>query len=86
MTAFNIDGQGVVRAKYQVSETNGIVDGELKDCRESGMREMKCKWEDAYGRGPLKLTFSEDYRQFDGLWRFEGKQEDSPWNGLKQIP
>lgn len=55
------------------------VEGDLKDCREVGTREMACKWKDSYGWGILKLTFSQDFSRFDGIWNLAGKRLSVEW-------
>lgn len=83
-TTFKICPAGLLIGEYSVSEANMIVDGDLKDCREVGTREIECKWKDSYGEGILKITFTQDYSRFEGHWNFDEKQEEYPWNGVRK--
>lgn len=83
-TTFKISHSGFLNGEYQVREDNKTVSGELKSCQEIEKRKIKCNWEDSYGKGILKATFSQDYIKFEGVWHLEGQEENYPWNGVKE--
>ena len=82
-TTFRITEQGSLSGTYQLTGANSMVKGIFVQFKEEGSHNLACTWQDPYGKGTLALTFSEDYKRFDGIWVFEEPEGEHPWTGVK---
>jgi uncharacterized protein YecT (DUF1311 family) len=57
--------------------------GILSDCRATAPREVRCRWQDRYGRGTFQMVFTEDLSSFDGFWTsdLQDRGQTFAWNG-----
>jgi hypothetical protein len=85
-TTFQIDERGLLSGTYRITGANSLVNGVLVQFKEEGPHSLMSKWQDPYGKGTLLLTFSGDYKRFDGVWTFEEPEGEHPWTGVKLDP
>jgi len=69
--------------KYQMSESDEIVIGELSDCYNNTGNVLTCQWRDKYGMGGVDFIFTPDYSSFNGRWSISGKEGAYKWYGIK---
>ena len=84
-TTFAVDDDGAITGTYELEENGTTVTGELSDFRETGTRQLACRWKDKSGVGDFALTFAEDLKSFEGSWSNDAdeKKTKHPWGGKK---
>ncbi len=73
-TQFYVYPDGSFVGRY--SESQGSCDGQLTNAKVISPQVVSFNWRDNYGKGLLMLSFSNDYKSFNGYWNF------SECNGL----
>lgn len=82
-TEFRKTSDGSIEGSYTMNEQEEVVPGTLSQCQTMQVRVMRCVWNDKYGTGSLKVTFSENFSSFDGYWGGENSESAFPWNGSR---
>ncbi len=82
-TKFRETSDGSLEGSYTMSEQGEVVSGTLSQCQAMQVRVVRCVWNDRYGTGNLKVTFSENSSSFDGYWGTESSELTLPWSGSR---
>jgi len=83
-TILKLNARGVLQGTYSLEDATNKVSGILHDFRNSRDRSVDCTWNDEYGVGILKLTFSDDLLQFTGRWGDNGTvARKCRWDGVR---
>jgi len=83
-TILKFNARGVLQGTYSFEDATNKVSGILHDFRNSRDRSVECTWNDEYGIGILKLTFSDDLQRFKGRWGDDGKvARKCVWDGVR---
>ncbi|MEO1592723.1 MAG: hypothetical protein AAFU71_15720 [Cyanobacteria bacterium J06632_22] len=73
-----------IEGTYTINEPTGTVSGTLTNCRAVETLTVLCAWEDSYGTGSLKATFTNNFSGFEGDWWIAGAGDFLyPWDGSK---
>lgn len=82
-TTFRISG-GRLTGGYVVEDEGGSrFEGTISNAFfEDGV--LQVEWTDRDGEGFAELTFSSDFRRFEGFWGSLDTPNENPWNGVKQ--
>ena len=84
VTRFKFNEHGVLQGTYSLEDATNKMSGILHDFRNSRDRSVECTWNDEYGIGILKLTFSDDLQRFKGRWGDDGKvARKCVWDGVR---
>lgn len=74
---------------YQMQTHEGLVSGQLYECKAIRTQMWRCIWSDQYGVGTLELELSNDGNQFEGEWRSSSQphsQVGMDWTGKRVTP
>ena len=85
ITTFAVDDDGAITGTYELDERGTTVKGELSDFRVTGPGQLACRWKDKSGVGDFTVTFSEDFKSFEGLWSNDADEKKTKhgWGGKK---
>ena len=83
-TTFRLASGGRLTGTYVIQdEDRGAFEGTISNAfYEDGV--LAVEWTDRDGEGFAELTFSSDFRRFDGFWRSLDSPSENPWNGVRQ--
>lgn len=81
-TIITWDGK-TLQGRYEVAEPGGQADGTLSQFGSAGNTSITCRWQDKYGTGDLKLSFSPDFTSFTGFYSMDGQVGSAQWNGKR---
>lgn len=81
-TTFRLTG-GRLTGEYVVDDEAGTFQGTISNAFfEDGV--LRVEWTDRDGEGYAELSFSSDFRSFEGFWGSYDSPNESPWTGEKQ--
>ena len=81
-TTFRI-ASGRLTGSYVIEDELNTFEGTISNAFfEDGV--LRIEWTDRDGEGYAELTFSSDFRRFDGFWGSLDSAGENPWNGVKQ--
>lgn len=81
-TTFRIAGRRLT-GEYVIDDESGAFHGTISNAFfEDGV--LKVEWTDRDGEGYAELTFTNDFRSFDGFWSSYESPDQNPWTGVKQ--
>lgn len=79
------DGKSLT-GKYEITEPTGPAGGILSQFKSIGDGIVTCRWQDKYGVGDLRMSFSPDYTSFTGTYSTDGREGSdgsAQWNGAR---
>lgn len=83
-TTFTLNEDGAITGSYVMHEPDKDVSGTISDCQLVDTLTLQCTWDDVYDTGDLRVTFAEDFSQFDGYWTpAAGLELGFGWNGSR---
>ncbi|MEO1401082.1 MAG: hypothetical protein AAFV72_07450 [Cyanobacteria bacterium J06635_1] len=83
-TTFTLNEDGTITGSYLMHEPADDVTGTISACQPVDDLTLQCTWDDIYGTGDLRVTFTEDFSNFDGYWTPEaGLELGFGWNGSR---
>ncbi len=96
-TTFVGDKIGLKSGSYVMTEEGGKqVPGTLDEFKQEGQYTYFVSWHDKYGKGKLRILFSDFGYTFKGFWGYTSKDENiaknyptqviSAWDGYKELP
>ncbi|MDC0598909.1 hypothetical protein OAP18_03635 [Gammaproteobacteria bacterium] len=84
-TTFMLLPDGGLRGTYRVyDDEDGIVEGTISNAFQEKDRMYSFEWTDKYGEGIFILTFSTNYKSFNGYWSNYSTDSQLPWTGIKK--
>ena len=66
-TVLTVEPDGRIHGDYRYNDGAGEAGGRLTDCSYAILM-LRCRWHDAFGSGPLVLSFAPDFQSFRGSW------------------
>jgi len=84
ITSFTINESGEITGKYAMGEEEGLEVGTLNNIQVDSEFSVTMTWKDKYGKGTLRILFSEDYRIFRGFWGDSKNPVIWPWDGIRK--
>lgn len=84
ITEFFVGKDGHVFGAYKMTEASGIVEGELYEFRAEDSHTLTATWKDKYGSGLLRMRFTNNGREFKGLWGPDTQHAIMRWDGTKK--
>jgi len=84
-TTFLVDASGNITGTYVIEESRRMVGGKFDRAKVLGIGSIDLDWKDDFGRGKLRVVFSEDFNSFTGNWGDEQQLTlNSIWTGKKK--
>ena len=84
-TEFIVDDKGVRSGRYVMTERDGTqASGTLDEFKQEGPYTLLVSWHDKYGKGKLRMLFSEQQRSFKGFWGHHADDTLMRWDGVKE--
>lgn len=82
-TIFRLGSGCRLVGEYEIEDELGTFQGTISNAYfENGT--LYIEWTDRDGEGYAELTFSSDFRSFDGFWGSLDSPNRNPWNGVRQ--
>ena len=82
-TTFRLASGGRLVGEYVIEDELGTFNGTISNAFfENGT--LFIEWTDRDGEGYAELTFSSDFRRFDGFWGSLDSENQNPWNGRRE--
>lgn len=84
VTNFKFNEKGEISGTYIFEEESGPTEGSLRNIKSESAFSFLMVWEDKYGKGTLRILFSEDYQAFKGFWGDSQTPVTLLWDGVKK--
>lgn len=82
-TTFRLGSGGRLVGEYVIEDELGTFNGTISNAFfENGT--LFVEWTDRDGEGYAELTFSSDFRRFDGFWASLDSENQNPWTGRRE--
>lgn len=82
-TTFRLGSGGRLVGEYVLEDETGTFHGTISNAFfEDGT--LFIEWTDRDGEGYAELTFSSDFRSFDGFWGSLDSENQNPWSGRRE--
>ncbi|HEY0963568.1 MAG TPA: hypothetical protein VGE69_14550 [Pseudomonadales bacterium] len=82
-TTFRLASGGRLVGEYVIDDELGTFHGTISNAFfEDGV--LFVEWTDRDGEGYAELTFSSDFRRFDGFWGALDSDNENPWTGIRE--
>ena len=78
--------KGQLQGVYEIKEMDEFARGTLKNIKRESEFVYVMEWQDKYGKGKVRVLFSENYDSFTGFWGDSQTPVSLPWNGYKDSP
>ena len=86
VSEFKINNEGEVWGKYSYKYKGKNYKGTFYEGKLEGI-DLKIFWQDEFGKGWLKITFDDDFENFNGDWggikKKKEKRKTGEWTGKK---
>lgn len=82
-TIFRLAPGGRLVGEYEIEDELGTFQGTISNAYFANGT-LFIEWTDRDGEGYAELTFSSDFRSFDGFWGSLDSANENPWNGVRQ--